>query len=142
MGHAADLEALGKRKISCSCWESNHDSSVSCIFTLSGCSIQALCIYSMLDKTCATVAVSVNRAVPGVQFPSEDIATHTHTHTHSRCYSLLWSTYLPTPNPLMAGQLHAAFLLKLHSNRQRRQAPPSCFSVDHADFDLRSLICS
>jgi len=34
-----------------------------------------------LKKICATVALSVNRAVSGGQFPSEDIATLTHSLT-------------------------------------------------------------
>jgi hypothetical protein len=115
VGPRADLEALVKGIISFPCWESNQDFSVSCSFILPGCGIQELCIYSVLDEICATVALNVNRAVSGGQFPSEDIATHSLSHDVTlSCDQPLQR--LPTPNLLMADQLQADCLLKLRSN--------------------------
>ena len=139
MGPKADLEALGKRIISFSCWESNQDSSVSCSFILPRCSIKALCIYSVLDETCATVALSVNRAVSGGQFPSEDIATLTHSVT---TLLSLWSTPAASTYTKSFDGRPVAGSLPFKVTLRHRQMPTSCFGIEHADYDLCSLISS
>ena len=99
------------------------------------CSTQALCIYSLLDETCATVAVSVNRAVSGGQFPSEDIATLTHSLT---TLLSLWPTPAASTYTKSFDGKPVAGSMPFTVSLQHRRMPTSCFGIEHTDSDLIS----